>query len=222
MKAVAFFEHGSADVLQYHEDFPDPVASKNEVVIDIEYCGINHLDIWTRQGIAGKKIRLPHICGCDIVGTTVKGQRVMIYPGVSCGKCQYCRRELRTRKNKNIRENLCSRFAIIGGMSNYNGGYAERIAVPQKNVIRLPRGLKDEVAATLSVSYLTAWNILQTNDISRRKMILVYGASSGLGMAAIQLAKALGATVITTVSGNSKYDFAKRLGAHYIIDRTMQ
>ncbi|MCY1156658.1 MAG: putative alcohol dehydrogenase protein, partial [Nitrososphaera sp.] len=95
MRAVAFFEHGPVDVLQYHEDFPDPVAGKNEVIINIKYCGINHLDIWTRQGIVaatGKKIRLPHICGCDIVGTTtaINGQRVMIYPGVSCGKCQYC------------------------------------------------------------------------------------------------------------------------------------
>jgi NADPH:quinone reductase-like Zn-dependent oxidoreductase len=226
MKAVAFFEHGSADVLQYHEDFPDPVAGNNEVVIDIEYCGINHLDIWTRQGIAGKKIRLPHICGCDIVGTTTttsKGQRVMIYPGVSCGKCQYC--SSRRRGKNNTRENLCSRFAIIGGMSDYNGGYAERIAVPEKNVIRLPRGLKSEAAATLAVSYLTAWNMLQTNGVSRgggKKTILVYGASSGVGMATIQLAKALGATVITTVSGNSKHDFAKKLGADYIIDRTRQ
>jgi NADPH:quinone reductase-like Zn-dependent oxidoreductase len=224
MKAVAFFEHGSADVLQYREDFPDPVVGKSEVVIDIEYCGLNHLDIWTRQGIAGKKIKLPHICGCDIVGTTIKGQRVMIYPGVSCGKCQYCRggRRRRRRRTNNARENLCSRFAIIGGLSDYNGGYAERIAVPQKNIIRLPRGLKSEVAATLAVSYLTAWNMLQTNDVSRGNTILVYGASSGVGMATIQLAKALGATVITTVSGNSKHDFAEKLGADYIIDRTRQ
>lgn len=241
MKAVAFFEHGPVDVLQYHEDFPDPVAGKNEVIIDIKYCGINHLDIWTRQGIVaatGKKIRLPHICGCDIVGTTtaINGQRVMIYPGVSCGKCQYCisssnrtttgrrnrRRKNDNNGNDNKRENLCSQFAIIGGWSDYNGGYAERVAVPEKNVIRLPSALKDETAATLAVSYLTAWNMLQTNGASRNKKILVYGASSGVGMATIQLAKALGAIVITTVSGNSKHDFAKKLGAHYIIDRTRQ
>jgi NADPH:quinone reductase-like Zn-dependent oxidoreductase len=235
MKAVAFFEHGPVDVLQYHEDFPEPVASKDdEIIIDIKYCGINHLDIWTRQGTgAGKKIRLPHICGCDIVGTTpIKGQRVMIYPGVSCGKCQHCtsssnrtttRRERRRNNNNyNKGENLCSQFAIIGGFSDYNGGYAERVAVPEKNVIRLPSALKDEIAATLAVSYLTAWNMLQTNGASRGKKILVYGASSGVGMATIQLAKALGATVITTVSGNSKRDFAKKLGAHYIIDRTRQ
>jgi NADPH:quinone reductase-like Zn-dependent oxidoreductase len=239
MKAVAFFEHGPVDVLQYHEDFPDPVAGKDEVIIDIKYCGINHLDIWTRQGIGvavGKKIRLPHICGCDIVGTTpaVKGQRVMIYPGVSCGKCQYCtcsnrtatittrRRKDNNNNGNNKRENLCSQFAIIGGFSDYNGGYAERVAVPVKNILRLPSSLSDETAATLAVSYLTAWNMLQTNGASRKKKILVYGASSGVGMATIQLAKALGATVITTVSGNSKHDFAKKLGAHYIIDRTRQ
>jgi NADPH:quinone reductase-like Zn-dependent oxidoreductase len=237
MKAVAFFEHGPVDVLQYHEDFPDPVAGKDaEVIIDIKYCGINHLDIWTRQGLgaaAGKKIGLPHICGCDIVGTTpIRGQRVMIYPGVSCGKCEYCtstskrtttRRKRKDNNNYNNKNgNLCSQLEIIGGFSDYNGGYAERVAVPEKNVIRLPSALKDEIAATLAVSYLTAWNMLQTNGVSRGKKILVYGASSGVGMATIQLAKALGATVITTVSGNTKHDFAKKLGAHYIIDRTRQ
>ncbi|HET6807653.1 MAG TPA: zinc-binding dehydrogenase [Nitrososphaera sp.] len=228
MKAVAFFEHGPVDVLQYHEDFPDPVAGRDEVIVDIKYCGINHLDIWTRQGIgaaAGKKIRLPHICGCDIVGTTpaIKGQRVMIYPGVSCGKCRYCTSSSNNNNNgNNKRENLCNQFAIIGGFSDYNGGYAEHVAVPEKNVIRLPSALEDEAAATLAVSYLTAWNMLQTNGASRKKKILVYGASGGVGMATIQLAKALGATVITTVSGNSKHDFAKKLGAHYIIDRTRQ
>jgi NADPH:quinone reductase-like Zn-dependent oxidoreductase len=242
MKAVAFFEHGPADVLQYQEDFPDPVAGKDEVIIDIKYCGINHLDIWTRQGIGaavGKKIKLPHICGCDIVGTIVNnGERVMIYPGVFCGNCQYCtgsynntsttitrggkRRRNNTNDDNNKRENLCSQFAIIGGFSDYNGGYAERIAVPKKNVIRLPDGLKDETAATLAVSYLTAWNMLQTNGVSRKKKILVYGASSGVGMATIQLANALGATVITTVSDNLKHDFAKKIGAHHIIDRTRQ
>jgi NADPH:quinone reductase-like Zn-dependent oxidoreductase len=242
MKAVAFFEHGPVDVLQYREDFPDPVAGKDEVIIDIKYCGINHLDIWTRQGIGasvGKKIKLPHICGCDIVGTTVNnGERVMIYPGVFCGKCQYClgnynntsttrtregkRRRNSTDDDNNKRENLCSQFAIIGGFSDYNGGYAERVAVPKKNVIGLPDGLKDETATTLGVSYLTAWNMLQTNGVGRKKKILVYGASSGVGMATIQLANALGATVITTVTGNLKHDFAKKIGAHHIIDRTRQ
>jgi NADPH:quinone reductase-like Zn-dependent oxidoreductase len=211
MKAVPFFEHGSADVLQYCE-FPDPVAGKNEIIVDVEYCGVNHLDIWTRMGIAGKRIKLPHICGCDIVGT-VKGQRVMVYPGVSCGKCTHC---------KSGHETLCSEFAIIGGTSDWNGGYAEKVAVPARNIIRLPPALKSESAATLAVSYLVAWNMLKTNGAGKGKTILVYGAASGVGMATIQLAKALGAKVITTVSGEKKHEFAKKLGADLIIDSTSQ
>src|SRR3712207_9292370 len=76
----------------------------------------------------------------------IKGQRVMIYPGVSCGKCQYCTSSSNNKDN-NKRENLCNQFAIIGGFSDYNGGYAEQVAVPEKNVIRLPGALKDEAAA---------------------------------------------------------------------------
>jgi NADPH:quinone reductase-like Zn-dependent oxidoreductase len=212
MRAVPFFEHGPADVLQYREDFPDPVAAKGSVIVDIQYCGVNHLDIWTRQGIAGKKIRLPHVCGCDIVGT-VAGKRVMVYPGVSCGKCAYCRAG---------RENLCSQFAIIGGMSDHDGGYAEMAAVPAKNVISLPDSIKSEVAATLGVSYLVAWNMLRTNGAGKGKTVLVYGATSGVGMATIQLAMALGAEVVTTVSGRHKHDFAKKLGARHVIDRATQ
>lgn len=209
MKAVAFSEHGPPDVLQY-QDIPDPVAANNEVIVDVEYCGVNHLDIWTRMGVAGKKIKLPHVCGCDIVGT-VKSQRVMVYPGVSCGKCKHC---------KSGQETLCSKFEIIGGVSDWNGGYAEKVAVPATNIIKLPPALKSEAAATLAVSYLVVWNMLKTTTAGKRKTILVYGATSGVGMATIQLAKALGAKVITTVSGEKKRDFARKLGAHYIIDRT--
>lgn len=212
MKAVTFSEHGSIDVLQYG-DFPDPAAAKNEVIVDVEYCGINHLDIWTRIGVAGKKIKLPHICGCDIVGT-IKGQRVMVYPGVFCGKCQHC---------KAGHETLCSEFAIIGGMSDWNGGYAQKVRMPLRNIIKLPPALKSETAATLAVSYLVAWNMLRTNGVDRHKTILVYGATSGVGMATIQLAKALGGKVITTVSSETKRHFAKtKLGAHYVIDRSSQ
>lgn len=217
MKAVVFHEHGSAGVLRY-EDFPDLVPAKGQVVIDVEYCGVNHLDIWTRTGITGKKIKLPHICGCDIMGTVSKtayglkaGERVMVYPGDSCRRCAQCRAG---------RENLCSRFAIIGGMSDYNGGYAEQVVVPARNVIKLGR-MKNETAATLAVSYLVAWNMLRTNDAGKGKSLLIYGAASGVGMATIQLARALGVSkIITTVSGAGKAEFAKRIGAHHVIDRS--
>jgi NADPH:quinone reductase-like Zn-dependent oxidoreductase len=213
MRAVPFFSHGPAEVLEYRDDFPEPAPTKGQVVVNVDYCGVNHLDIWTRMGIAGKKIKLPHICGCDIVGSTKSRNRVIVYPGIYCGKCHYC---------KAGRENLCGSFAIIGGMSDYDGGYAEKVAVPARNVIDLPARIKPELGAALAVSYLTAWNMLRTNGAARGKSLLVYGASSGVGMATIQLAKALGAKVITTVSGKDKRDFARKLGADHIIDRTAQ
>lgn len=215
MKAVPFYEHGPASVLQYR-DFSDPVPAKGQVVIDVEYCGVNHLDIWTRTNVAGKKIRLPHICGCDIVGTVrksaagfEKGERVMVYPGASCGRCVRCRAG---------RENLCSQFAIIGGMSDYDGGYAEQAAVPARNVIPIKK-LDSKIAATLAVSYLTAWNMLAANGAKKGKSLLVYGATSGVGMATIQLARALGASVIATAAGPQKAAFGKKLGASHVIDR---
>jgi len=213
MRAVPFFSHGSADVLEYRDGFSDPVASRDQVILDVEYCGVNHLDIWTRQGIPGKKIRLPHICGCDIVGRTKSRGLVMVYPGISCGKCSQCRAG---------RENLCKDFAIIGGMSDHDGGYAERVAVPARNTIKLPSSIKPEFAATLAVSYLVAWNMLTTNNAGPKKTVLVYGAASGVGMATIQLAKALGSTVITTVSSVAKRNFAERLGADLVIDRNSE
>ncbi len=220
MRAVPFFEHGPASVLQYKEDFPDPVRATNSVIIDVKYCGINHLDIWTRQGMAGRSIRLPHVCGCDIVGTVSSkspglraGGRVMVYPGVSCGRCAHCRAG---------RENLCSQFAIIGGMSDHDGGYAEQVVVPAQNIVGIPSSIKDEVAATLAVSYLIAWNMLKTNGAARGKTVLVYGASSGVGMATIQIAKVLGATVITTISSEEKRAFAEKVGADHIVDRSTE
>lgn len=211
MRAVPFFSHGSADVLEYQNDFPDPSAGGDQVILDVEYCGVNHLDIWTRQGIQGKKIRLPHICGCDMVGRTESMGLVMVYPGISCDRCNQCRAG---------RENLCQDFVIIGGMSNHDGGYAEKTSVPARNIIKVPKSIKPDLAATLAVSYLTAWNMLTTNNAGPKKTLLVYGATSGVGMAAVQLAKALGSTVITTVSGDAKHDFAEKLGADLVIDRS--
>ncbi len=215
MKAVVFHQHGSVDVLQY-QDVSDPVPGKDDVLVDVDYCGVNHLDIWTRQGIAGKKIRLPHICGCDIVGTVSKdaaglkaGEPVMVYPGISCHQCEHC---------KSGHENLCSRFAILGGLSDYDGGYAQQVAVPAANLIKLS-GLESKTAAALAVSYLTSWNMLRTNGAGKGQSLLVYGAASGVGMATIQLAKALGMSVITTAAGSQKAEFGRRLGAHHIIDR---
>ena len=217
MKAVPIYSHGGADVLKYELDFPTPVPNPSEILIRVRYCGLNHLDIWTRMGIPSISIRFPHICGSDIVGSLEdenlaipRGSRVLLYPGISCNDCHNC---------KNGNETLCRDFSIIGGLSNHNGGYAEYVIGPKTNIIPIPDEISDEQAATLSISYLTAWNIIKKLQLKEEDTVLVYGASGGLGMAMIQISKALGMKIISTVSDDSKINFAYNIGSDYVINR---
>lgn len=209
MKAIVIRKHGGPEVLSY-EQIPDPVPDKREVLVRVNYCAINHLDIWVRNGITGKKVQFPHILGCDISGTLVegfgsfkKGDRVVIYPAFD---------------SKVPRVS----FGIVGGFGKYKGGYAELISVPKNNIIKKPEWLSDREAATINVSYLTAWNMLEKSKCKKGDMVLIWGANSGVGSAAILLAKAKGFKVITIASDKNKMKFAKKLGADYIIDRSTQ
>lgn len=217
MKAVPIYSHGAPNVLKYVQDFPAPVPNSSEILIKVKYCGLNHLDIWTRSGIPGITIDFPHICGSDIVGSSeeesgaiAKGSRVLIYPGISCNNCHTCRNGIET---------LCKEFSIIGGLSKYNGGYAEYVTVPKTNIILIPHEISDEQAATLSISYLTAWNAVKKLQLKKNDTLLVYGASGGLGMAMIQISKALGIRTISTISDDSKLNFAYEIGSDYVINR---
>jgi len=217
MKAVPIYSHGTPNVLKYVQDFPDPVANSTEILIKVKYCGLNHLDIWTRLGIPGITIDFPHICGSDIVGSLEeecaaipKGSRVLVYPGIGCNNCNACR---------NGMETLCKDFSIIGGLTKYNGGYAEYVIVPKTNIIPIPHQVSDEQAATLSISYLTAWNIVKKLQLKENDTVLIYGASGGLGMAMIQISKALGIRTISTISDDSKLNFAYDIGSDYVINR---
>jgi len=216
VKAVVINEHGGIDKLIY-QDIEDPRPLKDEVLVKVKACGVNHIDIWVRQGLAGKALQFPHILGCDIVGEVASknknfriGSRVMVYPGLSCGKCSYC---------KARKENLCREFSIIGGFSDVQGGYAEYVKVPLRNIVSIPTWFSFEEAACLSVSYLTSWNMLKSTNVSKGMTLLVYGAGSGVGSAAIQLARAKGAKVITTVGDERKVTLAKKLGANHVINR---
>lgn len=219
MKAVTIHEHGGPDKLIY-EDVQDPKPSKDEVLVKVKACGVNHLDIWVRQGLAGKSLQFPHILGCDITGEMASknksfalGSKVMVYAGLSCGKCSYC---------KGGRETLCSKFTIIGGFTNVQGGYAEYVSVPLRNIVKIPSWFSFEEAACLGVSYLTSWNMLERTNVGKGSSLLVYGAGSGVGSATIQLAKARGAKVITTVGDEAKAAPAKKLGASHVINRNRQ
>lgn len=221
MKAVVFYKHGGIEVLKY-EDIPEPKPISGEVLVKIKACALNHLDIWVRQGMPGIQIPLPHILGSDISGevaqvgdgvTNIKvGDKVVIAPGLSCGKCIHC---------LSGEDNLCRHYNIIGYRTN--GGYAEYVKVPEVNVIPMPEGMGFEEAAAIPLVFLTAWHMLVARaKIKPGEDVLVLAAGSGVGSASIQIAKLWGARVIATASTEEKLQKAKELGADELINYTSQ
>ena len=218
MKAAIFKEYGGCEKLEY-TDFELPKINYNEVLIEVKACALNHLDLWVRQGIRGSALKLPHILGNDISGIVKKvdkvtnnfkiGDEVVISPGISCGNCQFCLQG---------KDSYCRSYEIIGAM-NYHGGYAEYVKVPIQNVLPFNFNLSFEEVASLPLVFLTAWNMLTTKGkIKMGETILIYGAGSGVGSAAIQIAKMHGLNVISTVGNNEKIQKAKDLGADEIIN----
>ncbi|PWB48535.1 MAG: alcohol dehydrogenase [Candidatus Methylomirabilota bacterium] len=213
MKAVRFHEHGGPEVLGY-EEVPDPVIAPHEVLVTVKACALNHLDLWCRKGMLGIQIPLPHISGSDIAGEVaaagsivtriISGQRVIVSPGVSCGQCAHC---------LSGRDNACRSYEIVGGY-RIDGGYAEYVKVPEVNVLPMPEGIGFEAAAAFPLTFLTAWNMLvNLARVRRGDDVLVMGAGSGVGTAAIQIAKLLGARVIAAAGSDEKLDKAKAIGA---------
>jgi NADPH:quinone reductase-like Zn-dependent oxidoreductase len=213
MKAIRFHEHGGPEVLRY-EDVPDPSPKPTEVKLRVKAVALNHLDIWLRKGLPGVKVPLPKIGGCDIAGdvaeagslcTRVKlGQRIMVSPGWSCGQCAACLRG---------EDNLCRAYQIIGGYT-LNGGCAEFLCVPEVNCIVIPEQLDYPGASAVPLTFLTAWNMLvRQARLKAGEEVLVMGAGSGIGTAAIQIARLIGARVIAVASTDAKLAKAKELGA---------
>jgi NADPH:quinone reductase-like Zn-dependent oxidoreductase len=221
MKAVVLREHGGPEVLRY-EDIPDPIAGTGEALVRVRACALNRLDIWTRMGQAGRNVPLPHILGNDIAGEVVSlrtpvegiapGERVMVSPGTSCGRCPQC---------LSGEDNSCRHYRILG--YQMPGGYAELVRVPIANLIPLPGHLPFEEAAAFPLVFLTAWRMLVTRARVRLgDDVLVWAAGSGVGMAAIQVAKLHGARVIATAGGAQKLEQARKLGADAVIDHHAQ
>jgi len=221
MKAVVFHEHGGIDKLRY-EDRPEPVVRDNEVLVQVKACALNHLDIWARIGLPGIQIPLPHISGNDICGEVVStgrlvtrarsGDAVIVSPGLSCGVCEYC---------LSGRDNMCRSYKIIGYLTD--GGYAELVSVPEVNIIPKPEWLKPEEAAAVPLVFMTAWHMLVTRAaVSPGEYVLILGAGSGVGSAAMQIAKLLGAHVIATAGSQEKLRLARVLGADDVINHNEQ
>ena len=217
MKAVVFHEFGGSDKLIY-KDVPVPVIGRDEVLVRVKACSINHLDIWIRGGIPAYKTSLPHISGCDTAGIVEKtgedvaniniGDRVIIAPGLSCFKCSYC---------LSGHDNLCLSYKIMG--AGTDGGYAEYAKAPAINIIPIPERLTFEEAAAFPLVFLTAWHMLISRcGLKLGQDVLVHAAGSGVGSAAIQVARLAGARVIATAGSDEKLEKAVRIGAEDVIN----
>jgi NADPH:quinone reductase-like Zn-dependent oxidoreductase len=217
MKAIIFREHGGPEVLE-HTELADPVIKPTEVLVQVKACALNHLDIWTRGGLPGIKIPLPHILGNDIAGVVREvgelvswvrvGDEVMLHPGVSCGHCEQC---------LSGKDNMCGAYDILG--YGRDGGYAELVAAPAANVIPKPANLSWEEAAALPLVTVTAWHMLVTRAaVQPGETVLVHAAGSGVGSMGIQIAKLRGARVIATASSDEKLAQATELGADEVVN----
>ncbi len=217
MKAVVFYEHGGVDKLTY-ADMEKPKISPYEVLVKVKACALNHLDIWVRQGLPGVEIPMPHILGSDSVGEVAEvgievknfrpGDRVIIAPGVRCRKCVYC-----ITNN----DSMCNSFKIVG--FQVQGGYAEFARAHVDNIIPVSNKLSFEEWASIPLVFLTAWHMLITRgQLKPGENVLIHAAGSGIGSAAIQIARLAGARVITTVRGEEKLEKAKQLGADEVVD----
>jgi len=221
MQAVRFHEFGGPEVLKF-EAAPDPKIAANEVLVRVKACALNHLDLWLRQGVSDWNLPLPHIAGSDVSGEVAEvgsqanrvkaGERVLLCPGLSCGQCEAC---------FDGRDSACRNYTVLGVF--VDGGYAEFVKAPEVNVIPIPGDLSFDEAAAVPLVFLTAWHMLFTRaQLRPGEDVLVIGAGSGVGSAAIQIAKAVSARVIATAGADWKLDKARALGADEVINHSRQ
>ena len=220
MKAIRFHQHGGPDVLRY-EDAAEPDLLPGEVLVRVRACALNHLDLWERRGLPGIEIPMPHISGSDVAGEIVgaaapdvtAGRRVMLQPGMSCGRCAAC---------LSGRDNACAKYEVLG-YRHHPGGYAEYVKVPVQNLVPIPDDISFVDAAAFPLTFLTAWHMLMTRaQLKRGDDVLVLAAGSGVGQAAIQIAFLHGARVFATAGTPAKLERARALGAYEVIDHYRQ
>lgn len=207
MKAVFFEQHGGAEVLKYGQ-MPDPVLGDGDVLVQIKACALNHLDIWVRNGLPGISIPMPHILGADVSGIIPStGARVLISPG---------QLPLKAVSSFEGRDSYSPEFHILGFQTQ--GGYAEFVKVPNQWIIPISEKYSFEEWAACPLVSLTAYHMLVTRaQLKKGETVLIHAGGSGVGSMAIQLAKYLGARVITTVGDAGKVERTKELGADHVI-----
>lgn len=221
MKAVRVQQPGDAAYFVY-EDAPEPSLGPGEVLVRVRAVALNHLEAWAAKAPAGKPFDPPRILGSDVAGvvaevgegvrSTKPGAEVMLHPGVSCGICAECSAG---------DDNLCAEYRLLG--QGRDGGMAELIAVPAASIMPKPANLTFPEAASIPLVFTTAIHMIVTRARIRfGETVLVNAAGSGVGVAAIQIAKMHGARVIASAGSDTKLAKARELGADDVINYTTQ
>lgn len=217
MRAAIFHENGGPEVVRI-EQVARPAPGPGQLLVQVRAAALNHLDLWVRRGIP-IETTMPHIGGSDIAGVVVEagegvaaervGERVVVNPGLWCGHCRECARG---------EESMCERYRIVG--EHTDGGFTEFVAVHEDRAYPIPDDFSFEEAAALPVSYMTAWRAL----VSRARLrpgedVLVIGASGGTALAAVQIARVMGARVFAVTQGAANVQRVRELGADVVYDR---
>ena len=217
MKAVFFRRHGGNEVLEYG-DWPDPRPAAGEVVVGIRAAALNHLDLFVRDGIPG--VPLPQVPGADGAGVVEElgpgvsgltpGDRVLIQPGLFDATCEFCRAG---------EQCVCVKFRMVG--EHAPGTFAEKVALPARNLFPIPGEMTFEEAAAFPLAYQTAWRMIVSRGAVRPgDMVLIHGVGGGVARAALEIALLCGARVIATTSSEAKAAEAREAGAELVIDYT--
>jgi NADPH:quinone reductase-like Zn-dependent oxidoreductase len=219
MKAVKLVSHGTPGGFEYC-DVPDPVPAGDEVLVEVKACGLNRLDLWYEAGELPVPLKLPRIQGGEVAGVVAGlgedvdqwkvGDRVAIQSNLFCGRCEFCARG---------EESICLNGVLLG--VERDGGFAERVVAPARSLIAIPEGVDFEASAALTLAGSTAMHMLTDRvEVCAGDWVLVIGGASGVGSAAIQIARQLGARVITTGSTQAKRELSVSLGAEFAVDST--
>lgn len=221
MKAVFFHSHGGPEKLEYGE-FRGPEPGTGEVLIRLHAAALNRVDIFVREGWPGLKLELPHIPGADGAGEVESlgpgatgfspGDHVVINSNLACGECDFCLKG---------QDNLCRHWELLG--ETRRGTYAEYIALPFRQLYRLPANFDYHLAAAAALAYQTAWHSLMIRGgLQPGETVLIIGAGGGVNTASIQIARLHGARVIVIGSDRHKLEHARALGADILIDRSIE
>lgn len=225
MRAAIFRRHGGPEVMEM-ADVPTPAPGPGEVQVKVAAAAINHVDIWLRRGMTAMKVDFPHVPGGDVAGFVSalgpgtktspgarEGDRVLVNPGLSCGRCAACLAG---------RDTFCPGYSLLG--EQRWGGQAEYVVVPAANLVPAPRDtvpFDEAELASIPIVFITAWQMLvERAGLRQGETVLVLAAGSGVGIAAIQIAKLFGARVIATASSEAKLAAARALGADEVFDYT--